>query len=213
MDVSPVGAAPASGEALEELPLFDPSTGAALASAPLNVSPALLVTAPGSGPVLDPVTGASLGSLGGFLDAGLDLIAPSSCWGQQLNSEMACSPDFVPGRNHFKNHFCARCREHGVPIPAHRVRAVRAERRDEFENPHSAGMWSKMGTRLVNQTSTCVGPSLVIFRGLPADAPPSPLLSVRPIRAHTAQVTARIHALGVPWTGRVVMGAAAKHLV
>ena len=34
MDVSPVGAAPASGEALEELPLFDPSTGAALASAP-----------------------------------------------------------------------------------------------------------------------------------------------------------------------------------
>ena len=45
------------------------------------------------------------------------------CWGRELKkiaealNDCPCEPDFVPGKQHLKNKFCARCREEGINIP------------------------------------------------------------------------------------------------
>ena len=72
-----------------------------------------------------------------------------------------------------QNHFCPSCRELGIDIPAERVRGLRRELRHELENSNAFGMWSKHGTRLVNQTSGCTGVLLVIFKEPPSAWGPS----------------------------------------
>lgn len=105
-------------------------------------------------------------------------VTVSKCWGQQLSPLTRCNLDFTPGRNHFQNHFCPSCRELGIDIPAERVRGLRREQRHELENSNAFGMWSKHGTRLVNQTSGCTGPLLVIFKEPPSAWGPCSLPAV-----------------------------------
>ena len=45
----------------------------------------------------------------------------SGCWGAELSGGQVCTPDFQQGNGHFKNKFCAKCREHGITIAADRV--------------------------------------------------------------------------------------------
>jgi len=48
-----------------------------------------------------------------------------ACWGAEVRGTAdGCVPDFEPGKGHFKNKFCAHCRE-GVAVPAARLRALR----------------------------------------------------------------------------------------
>ena len=58
------------------------------------------------------------------------------------------------------------------------MRGLRREQRHELENSNAFGMWSKHGTRLVNQTSGCTGPLLVIFKEPPSAWGPCSLPAV-----------------------------------
>ena len=97
-----------------------------------------------------------------MIDAALD--APSGCWGAELSGEV-CTPGFVPGQAHFKNKFCAACREHGVAIPAQKF-MVTAIVNGRFKNTNGRAPWSS-GFRVVNQTAKCTGPRVVIFKDVP----------------------------------------------
>ena len=96
-----------------------------------------------------------------MIDAALD--APSGCWGAELSGEV-CTPGFVPGQAHFKNKFCAACREHGVAIPAQKIMVTAINGR--FKNTNGRAPWSS-GFRVVNQTAKCTGPNVVIFKDVP----------------------------------------------
>ena len=113
-------------------------------------------------------------------DAPLQSRAPAghaafACWGAELlGSASHCIPGFVSGKAHFKNKFCARCRE-GVEVPVSRVRALSEEQRQQVFNSLQSGFWKRaplaMGggeVRIANNTITCDGPWLAVFR----DAPP-----------------------------------------
>jgi len=101
---------------------------------------------------------------------------PFSCWGAEVKGTCeGCIPDFVPGKAHFKNKFCARCRE-GVDVPADRVRALTQEQRESVFNSLQSGFWKRapvaMGggeVRIVNNTITCDGPWVAVFK---EEAPP-----------------------------------------
>ena len=105
-----------------------------------------------------------------------DAPQPSQCWGAELKcDDLSCAAGFTSGRAHFKNKFCAACRE-GIHIPASRVRALKPEMRALYANSLRAGFWKRAAesigggeVRLANNTITCDGPWLVVYRGLPPE--------------------------------------------
>ena len=101
----------------------------------------------------------------------------ASCWGAQLhfNGDAACTPDFVPGKLHFKNKFCHNCKE-GILVPLAQVRAASAELAACFVNKRSEGFWNNapksMGGgqyRILNNTAGSIGPRLALFRDQPPE--------------------------------------------
>ena len=106
------------------------------------------------------------------------------CWGAAIANHdgSRCTPGFTSGKAHFKNKFCAACRE-TLDVPAWRVRALTEEMRALYmSNSLSAGVWKRAPVelgggefRLVNNTITCDGPWLVIYREEPPDLEWEPL--------------------------------------
>ena len=96
------------------------------------------------------------------------------CWGAQLKGNPdGCTKGFTAGKNHFKNKFCARCRE-CIDVPAARVRALTDEQADQAFNQLASGFWKRapasLGScmvRVTNQTHSCHGPVLCVFRDVP----------------------------------------------
>ena len=62
-------------------------------------------------------------------------VGNTCCWGAMLGSA-DCTPNFVPGKLHFKNKFCANCKE-GILVPLAQVRAITAEQAAYFINRFS----------------------------------------------------------------------------
>jgi len=99
-----------------------------------------------------------------------------ACWGAELmGTAVHCTPGFVSGKAHFKNKFCARCRE-GIEVPVRRIRALTADQKRQVHNSLQTGFWKRapagMGggeVRIANNTITCDGPWLAVFRH---DPPP-----------------------------------------
>ena len=91
----------------------------------------------------------------------------SLCWGGALQGDTSCcTPGFVPQPNHFKNKLCPRCRRDGLVIPRERICALSASDSEVTMNKQGTGLWSPMGStmcRLINHTSKCTGPPLLIF--------------------------------------------------
>ena len=94
-----------------------------------------------------------------------------------------CAADFRSGKAHFKNKFCPRCRDDGLEVPCTRIRALTIEQRQNVFNSLQSGFWKRaphtMGgreVRVVNNTITCDGPWLAVFR----DAPP-PSITFEPM--------------------------------
>ena len=113
--------------------------------------------------------------------AGLPLGAP--CWGAVLKGDggLGCTAGFVSGKVHFKSKFCAKCVE-AIDIPASRVRAMRPEMQGLFANSQRAGFWKtapeSLGggeVRIANNTITCDGPWLIVYREQPPDLPWEPM--------------------------------------
>ena len=95
-----------------------------------------------------------------------------TCWGGQLRGDLdACSPDFSCGKRHFKNKFCPACRRSGLTVPATHVRALTPLLQEELGNRPAEGFWKDAThsvfrgvVRVVNNTSGCLGPWLVVYR-------------------------------------------------
>jgi len=98
----------------------------------------------------------------------------SPCWGGALKGDTSkCTPGFESGKAHFKNKFCAKCRE-GIEVPAARVRALTPELRALYNNTLSSGFWKRASpsigggeVRIANNTITCDGPQLIVYREEP----------------------------------------------
>jgi len=92
----------------------------------------------------------------------------NGCWGAELRGSCnECMPDFLkPGRCNFKKKFCLQCQKGVFDIPAERVRYLPPQLLERYANTTSPSFWSK-GSRVVNQTDRCKGPSLLIFKALP----------------------------------------------
>ena len=95
------------------------------------------------------------------------------CWGWLLSGQCtSCTPGFVGGKGHFKNHFCPTCRATGFKTPATRLRALLPQQHAAFPNGMGAGLWtdhdeSGIRFRLVNQTVKCSGPRVIILQSAP----------------------------------------------
>lgn len=108
------------------------------------------------------------------VDADRSSDLPTLCWGGVLKgSSDMCTPGFTSGKAHFKNKFCKACRE-GIVVPATRVRALTPEMQQLYNNSLRAGFWKHASpaigggeVRIANNTITCDGPWLVVYRGLP----------------------------------------------
>ena len=103
----------------------------------------------------------------------------SRCWGHIIKAlggkhDDSCEPGFVLGKQHFKTKFCAACRQ-GLAVPADHVRILTPALEAAFcSNEHKVGLWSRFDRdglcvefRLANQTLTCCGPKMVIFKAPP----------------------------------------------
>lgn len=107
----------------------------------------------------------------------LQLTPRTLCWGAELTGDSSrCTPGFEPGHAHFKNKFCAACRN-CVEVPAERVRALTPELQPMLTNNLRAGFWKSASqliggglVRVVNNTNACEGPYLAVYR-----EPPPPL--------------------------------------
>ena len=121
------------------------------------------------------------------LDEADELVSPAcpdnaqvtQCWGTVLKGDSGsrCTPGFTSGKAHFKNKFCANCRA-CVDLPATRVRAMRDEMKPLFTNSLKAGFWKSapdsLGggeVRIANNTITCDGPWLIVYKDLPPELP------------------------------------------
>ena len=98
----------------------------------------------------------------------------AACWGAQLHDGAGCTPQFVPGKLHFKNKFCDNCRT-CIFVPLTQVRALSEEQAACVVNKRSEGFWNhapvSMGGgqyRILNNTAGCIGPWLALF----AEQPP-----------------------------------------
>ena len=110
----------------------------------------------------------------------------NACWGAQLTGSKAnCSElltSMSSSRAHFKLKFCPMCTK-GLSVKATQVRALHAGLEANFANQKSIGFWNKdmaadtTGYRIINHTSDCIEPKLVVFQGTPPDLdfPPLPV--------------------------------------
>ena len=107
----------------------------------------------------------------------------SRCWGAELKGDggVGCTPGFESGKAHFKNKFCSKCRQ-CVEIPSQRARAMPEEMKPLFTNSLRQGFWklapASLGggdVRIANNTITCDGPWLIVYRELPPDLPWEPM--------------------------------------
>ena len=111
-------------------------------------------------------------------------IGPTTCWGALTKgTTVGCEEGFVIGKAHFKNKFCARCRQR-IDLSLTCVRALTPELREAFANPLSEGFWKRApptlgggAFRLVNNTQSCIGPCLIIYQAEPPDLEFAPLPS------------------------------------
>jgi len=111
------------------------------------------------------------------------------CWGGMLRGNASsCTPGFAAGKQHFKNKFCEACRK-GIDVPASRVRAIYpAAPQALVANSLRAGFWKRSAAalggvevRIANNTITCDGPWLVLYRETPpVSTAPMPWQSVLP---------------------------------
>ena len=100
------------------------------------------------------------------------------CWGAILKGDGGTSCEqsgFCPGKNHFKSKFCPACIK-SIEIPSSRMRAMRAEMQGLFANSQRSGFWKNapdsLGggeVRIANNTITCDGPWLIIYKSLPPE--------------------------------------------
>ena len=100
------------------------------------------------------------------------------CWGAVLKGDGGTSCEqsgFCPGKNHFKSKFCPACIK-SIEIPSSRIRAMRAEMQGLFANSQRSGFWKNapdsLGggeVRIANNTITCDGPWLIIYKSLPPE--------------------------------------------
>mmetsp|Transcript_52203 Transcript_52203/g.174285 ORF Transcript_52203/g.174285 Transcript_52203/m.174285 type:complete len:423 (+) Transcript_52203:33-1301(+) len=100
------------------------------------------------------------------------------CWGYLLSGSNTptCAPVPIKARPAFRERFCTTCRAGGVQIHASRLRVVCSGR--VSTNNHGGGCWNEGPDvdgwpphRVVNQTSNCIGPPIVILKV----ATPAPL--------------------------------------
>ena len=97
-----------------------------------------------------------------------------ACWGAELmGTAVHCTLGFVSGKAHFKNKFCARCRQ-GINVPVRRIRALTADQQRQVTKRLQTGFWKRapgsLGggeVRIANNTSTCEGPWVAVFRHEP----------------------------------------------
>ncbi|EOD20564.1 hypothetical protein EMIHUDRAFT_101887 [Emiliania huxleyi CCMP1516] len=102
------------------------------------------------------------------------------CWGDVVSGGALGCEALPPqaSRAAFSEKFCGRCRQRGVFVPASRVRMPIGAGSGEIANSHGPGFWNEPSPasrwpahRVVNQTSDCSGPRLVILK----DESPVPL--------------------------------------
>ena len=105
----------------------------------------------------------------------------AACWGALLKNlgsaksgiAEPCTPGFVSGRAHLKNRLCLAC-AHGFSVPWEHVRALPSSLAHVFVNSKRPGLWTHvpgqpdMFYRVINQTSKCRGPPLIIFNSDPS---------------------------------------------
>ena len=97
----------------------------------------------------------------------------ASCWGAHIHGGATCVPQFVPGKHNFKNKFCHNCKQ-SIMVPADRICTLTTELAARFLNKRSEGFWNhapaSMGGgqyRILNNTASCLGPWLALFREQP----------------------------------------------
>jgi len=89
----------------------------------------------------------------------------SDCWSLQLcGGDHPCVAGFQAGLGHFKNHFCERCRLHGIVVAADRVCLMTPALKGLFSNANGRTVWTN-GARIINQTAKCSGPAGLLFQG------------------------------------------------
>jgi hypothetical protein len=156
-------------------------------------------------------TNGDMSSSGGMLDCmtssrGMpDCKSHSECWGAQLTgTSKNCSSHFVAGTKNFKSKFCARC-SRGITVLASQVRALLPDGdlpggQAVFKNRKSSGCWKSspqgFSYRILNNTSECVGPKLVVFHSTPPQEFTFPPLPVLHSRTCSCQHECRPGALG-----------------
>lgn len=135
--------------------------------------------APLAAPQCDTKPGA-MPAMGDDSLANLDRNAPldnsSRCWGAELTGDSSrCTPGFLLGHAHFKNKFCAACRQ-SILVPVERVRALTSELQPMFSNTLRAGFWKTASpfiggglVRVVNNTHACEGPYLALYKEPPPE--------------------------------------------
>ncbi|EOD18925.1 hypothetical protein EMIHUDRAFT_102397 [Emiliania huxleyi CCMP1516] len=104
-----------------------------------------------------------------------------TCWGDVVSGGALGCEALPPQASTaaFRERFCGGCRQRGVFVPASRVRMPIGAGSDEIANRHGRGFWNEPSRtsrlpahRVVNQTSDCPGPTLVILKDeLPVPLP------------------------------------------
>ncbi|EOD17541.1 hypothetical protein EMIHUDRAFT_369968 [Emiliania huxleyi CCMP1516] len=100
------------------------------------------------------------------------------CWGDVVSGGALGCEALPPQASSFRERFCGGCRQRGVFVLASRVCVPIGAGSDEIANRHGRGFWNEPSRasslpahRVVNQTSDCPGPTLVILK----DELPGPL--------------------------------------
>ena len=115
-----------------------------------------------------------------------------NCWGHEMSrgsTARLCGEVLLSaGGGAFREHFCSRCRSGGVLIAASRIFIAPRG----LKNRRTEGVWNECTPsattplpphRVVNQTSDCTGPTLVVLRD---EAPGAPLPGLIPLAASSA---------------------------
>ncbi|EOD32711.1 hypothetical protein EMIHUDRAFT_230499 [Emiliania huxleyi CCMP1516] len=115
-----------------------------------------------------------------------------NCWGHEMSrgsiARLCGEVLLSAGGGAFREHFCSRCRSGGVLIAASRIFIAPRG----LKNRRTEGVWNECTPsattplpphRVVNQTSDCTGPTLVVLRD---EAPGAPLPGLIPLAASSA---------------------------
>jgi len=123
----------------------------------------------------------------------------TDCWGQATHpeSKLCTSWGFVPGKNHFKNKFCAECMQTGVLVKADRVRVVLPDT-ELPGNVTTAGFWNTSTEyegrfRLMNQNAKCRPPAYILAEEANSEIANAPFLASLPEGFADADGLVRLH--------------------